>query len=209
MTSRPPRPVVTETVTGAPRPGRVIGATAAILFLATSVALASSGKLVDPDHKPIEGAQVCYMVGEDAEGLCVRSTADGSYQMPQRRSGRVRIVADGFLVRFVPATRQVEPIVMDRAATLRVQLKNTATGEAIAGEVFLVNPSGRRQGPLPVPTEGLTVGLLPPGKYRVLGKAEGFTQHRSLSTDLVGGKKSEVVAEMTPSPPPASADAGQ
>jgi hypothetical protein len=186
--------------------GTRICAAAAILFLATSVAPASTGKLVDPDRKPIEGARVCYMLGEEAEGLCVQTEADGAYQLPGNRSGRIRITADGFLTHFVPAKVQVEPIVMDRAATLRVLLKNTATGETIAGEVFLVNPAGRRHGPLPVSKAGLAVGKLPPGKYRVLGKIEGFVQHRSLSADLVGGETSEVVVEVVPSPPPGAVD---
>jgi len=204
-TSRRPRPVVTEFVMVGPR----ACAAAAILLLATTVASASSGKLVDPDRKPIKGARVCYMLGEQAEGLCVATDADGAYRLPENRSSRVRVSADGFLTRFVSATVRAEPIVMDRAGTLHLSFKNTAGGETIAGEVFLVNPSGRRHGPLPVSEAGLTVGMLPPGKYRVLAKVEGFTQNRSLSADLVGGEKTEVVVELVPSPPPGAADAAR
>jgi len=186
--------------------GLRVCAAAVSLLLTTTVAQASSGKLVDPDRKPIEGARVCYMLGEQAEGLCVQTKADGAYRLPENRSGRIRITVDGFLTRFVPATAQVEPIVIDRAGTLRVLLKNTASGETIAGEVFLVNPSGRRHGPLPVSRAGLTVGQLPPGKYRVLAKVEGFVQNRSLSADLVGGEKTEVVVEVLPSPPSSVTD---
>ena len=58
--------------------------------------------VIDPEGKPIEGARVCY-VSAGAEILCVETSAEGFFKLPQSDMDTVKIMASGFLHRAVAA----------------------------------------------------------------------------------------------------------
>jgi CheY-like chemotaxis protein len=85
--------------------------------------------------------------------------------------------------------------VLKQAASLRVRLVSADTGDTNDaldhGELFLIFPSGKRQGPFPVGSAGVIINRLAPGRYRLLGSVDGFVQHVAVSADLLGGEQTE------------------
>ena len=103
------------------------GRTSILVFAVAVVLLAASlgpvhaltGTVTDRDQKPIRGARACYWVVE-TEQLCVVTDDGGYFELADGPSSRIRIFADGYLPRILPAVEQNGPIVMTRSATLFV-----------------------------------------------------------------------------------------
>jgi len=168
----------------------------------TAPALASSGRVVDPDGKPIPGARACLMIGEgaDTEGLCDITDPMGAYKLPlAERTPVIRIVADGFLPTKVAAVDQEAPIVLDRAATLRVRVLDAVTGHPIPkSQVTLVFANGGKQGPLPANRGGVRAKSLPPGDVIPSAKAKGYRETTGAAVTLVASRETEVELKLEP-----------
>ena len=170
------------------------------LFASALPAAMLTGTVVDAEDKPIKAARVCYMVG-GAELLCAETDENGLFELQQSQFDRIRIAAPGYLPRVVAAVNQAVPIALDDAAALQIRLKNGSTGEfLVGGEVFLIFPSGRRKGPFPH-ERSLLIRTLPPGKYRLLAKLEGYTQRKSQAVTLEARKQRAVEIALSPDEP--------
>jgi len=163
---------------------------------------AVSGRVVDPEGKPVVAARACLMVGQSwsAEGLCDETRAEGSYRLPTPRvPSLVRIVADGFLPSTVTADERAEPVVLRRAASLLVRVLDAKTGQPIPkSEVHLVYPDGEDKGPLPANRAGVLVKALPPGEALVSAKAAGYAERKGDTITLEAGRKTEVELKLEP-----------
>jgi len=159
-------------------------ALATLLSALATPLLALSGTVQDPDGKPLQGASVCYLLG-DEESLCVETDERGFFDLMDSAVDRIRIAAVGFLPQTVAAVQQEAPIKLERAGALWVRLLDDTSGEAIPeGEVFLLLPSGRRQGPFPTNAKGVQIATLPLGTYRVIARATDYVQRRSVEVKL-------------------------
>lgn len=166
------------------------------LGLLGSPALGATGHVVDPDGKPVPGARACLMVA-GSEGLCSVTDASGYYGLPDSSVPWVRIVAKGFLPKQVSAVDQESPIALERAATLRVRVADAATGAALAkGQVFILYPSGKKIGPLPINAMGVQISSLEPGEIVVQASSPGHSEGRSETVRLHGGEEREVVIKL-------------
>jgi hypothetical protein len=165
-------------------------------------ASAVSGRVVDPEGKPVAGARACIMVGEawSAEGLCDETKAEGGYRLPTPRTpSLLRIVADGFLPSTVTADDRTEPIVLRRAASLLVRVLDAKTGQPIPkSEVHLVYANGEDKGPLPANRAGVLVNALPPGEAVLSAKAAGYAGGKGDTITLEAGRKTEVELKLEP-----------
>jgi hypothetical protein len=168
-----------------------------ILLLAVMPATALSGKVVTETQQPFPGATVCYMI-PGGRGICVETDDAGDFTLPDSITDEIMVTAEGH----IPITLQTitvrEPIVLKQAASLRVRLVSADTGDTgdtndalDHGELFLIFPSGKRQGPFPVGSAGVIINRLAPGRYRLLGSVDGFVQHVAVSADLLGGEQTE------------------
>ena len=174
----------------------------ACVVLATSPALAVTGTIVGPDKKPIVGAQVCQLVAEGTDGLCVATDMHGRFTLPATEIRNVQITADGYLPHLLAKDPKGGQVVMAEAGALWVRLVNAADEPIGSGEVFLIFPSGKRQGPFPVNDQGVRIRTLPLGRYRVLASAQDLVQERSLAVDVAAGKETEAAVRMVAPPTP-------
>lgn len=170
---------------------------ALFLLASASPAGALAGTVVDTRKQPIAGAQVCYLLAGE-EKHCVGTDETGAFELPPSQIDTLRVIAEGYLPRVLPAVEQRSPIVLDRAPTLSVRLVDAANGEPIErGQLFVVYPSGVRKGPFPVNRAGVRVRrVLDPGPVRLLAEAEGFAQPAPEPATLVGGEEIEVVLRL-------------
>lgn len=167
---------------------------ASVFAGSVSVAAAASGVVVDPEGRPIAGARACILVGGEFEGVCVETDANGAYKLMETTLPAVRVSAKGYLPVKVAAVDQAAPIVLRRAASLRVRLRDAGTGESIAaGEVVVTYSTGARRGPVPANAAGVRLHTLEPGEVVVTGRAEGYREGRAAPAVLEGGKETEVV----------------
>ncbi len=145
-----------------------------VLVASTGSFWAVSGFLVDPAGEPIEGAKICYLLG-DTEGLCTTTDERGFYTLVDAPIDTVRITADGYLSRLVAAVTQEGPIRLEHAASLLIKLVDADSGEAInGGEITLTYSSGHRQGPFPSNLKGVSISGIKPGRVLIGGNAEGY-----------------------------------
>lgn len=158
----------------------------------------ATGRVVDALGHPIVGATACLVIA-GAPGLCDETAADGSYALPAGDVPGVRIVARGYMPRTVGAVAQESPIVLERAASVRVRIVNRADGSAVGeGEVDLVYSTGRTLGPFPINLAGVSLPTVPAGDARVVARCAGFDKSSSDTTSLVAGKESIVEIRVDP-----------
>lgn len=173
-----------------------------VLAGVVSLAGAASGVVLDPEGRPIPGARACILVGGEAEGLCVETDEHGLYRLMPTRLPTVRISAPGFLPVKVAAVDQAAPIVLRRAASLWVKLRDAETGEPIPkGEVYVTYSTGARRGPVPANAAGVRLHTLEPGEVVVTAKAEGYREGRTGPARLEGGRETELVVPLERSEP--------
>jgi hypothetical protein len=181
---------------------RNIAALVTMTGLLAVPASAASGHVVDPQGKPIAGARACLMIGDgnNTEGLCDVTDANGTFTLPQiEHSNVMRIVANGFLPVKLAAVDQEAPIVLDRAATMHIRILDAATGEPIPhSEVTLVFASGEQKGPLPGNRGGIRAKALPPGEVIPSAKAKGYRDTTGAAVTLVAGRETEVALKLPP-----------
>jgi len=162
-----------------------------MLLLAVMPAMALSGKVVSETQEPFPGATVCYMV-PGSRGICVETDDAGDFTLPDSITDEIMVTAEGHIPITLQAITVREPIVLKQAASLRVRLVSLDTDDTLdQGELWLIFPSGKRQGPFPVGLAGVLINRLAPGRYRLLGSVDGFVQHVAVSVDLIGGELAE------------------
>jgi hypothetical protein len=151
-----------------------------------------SGRVVDEAGAPVTGAAACLVVA-GAEVLCDATDVEGRYALPASEAVSVRIAASGYMPINVAAVSQASPVVLERAASLKVRVVDAVTGEGLAAsEVTLVYSGGRQFGPFPANQAGLSLPTLPPGEVRAVGRAEGYAETTGETVTLVRGRKTEL-----------------
>ncbi len=167
----------------------LLGALTAAAVSLPVLAAGISGTVVDKQGKPIRGARVCYAKAGES-GLCSETDADGYFALPSSRLAGLTVKAKGYMVRTVSAANQLSAITLEPAGSLLVRLRD-GDGEPLEGELFLIEPSGRRNGPFPANRNGVHIKTLPPGYYRLIARVEGFAQERSVAATLEPLKETE------------------
>ncbi len=137
-------------------------------------AAAITGQVVDERGRPLEGAKACLLVAE-VEGLCAQTDEAGAFVLPESRVPKMRIRMDGYVPVTLPAVTQTRAIVLERAAVLRVVLREKGSGRALAGgQVYVSYTTGRQLGPFPANENGVRVRSLPRGEAVVRAEAAGY-----------------------------------
>ena len=157
---------------------------------------AATGRVVDPDGKPIPGAEACS--GEKPAMECVKTDAEGFYRIenPSRRSLFIR--AKGYVGVEAEAAEHVAPIALQRAAILTVRVVNAKGGMPIpSGRVLLNYTSGQNIGSsAPFNRNGLRVTTLIPGEILVRTEADGYEPGGPEVVHLEGGVEKRVTIAM-------------
>lgn len=178
---------------------RVISMVVLTVTFALPVLAGAKGTVVGPNKKPVHGATVCYMLSEDAHGICAETDEKGFFELPASHMTQLRIQASGLQTRFVKAVEQTGMIEMKLAAAVWVRVRDSRTGRTVENsEVYLIFPDGRREGPLPANDKGLKIRTLMPGRYGIVAKSDGFTQTEAVFVDLVGGDDKWIDVTMKP-----------
>ena len=171
----------------------------ALLLMATA-----TGRVVDPEGKPIPGAEACC--GEKLTMECVTTDAEGFYRIekPSRRSVFIR--AKGFVGVEAEAAEHVAPIALERAATLTVRVIDASGGAPVrSGRLLLNYTSGKNIGSsAPFNQSGVRITTLVPGEVLVRTEADGYEPGGPEVVRLEGGVEKRVTIAMR-----RSRDAGQ
>ncbi len=174
----------------------------ALLVGVTAVfpAAAASGTVVDSDGNPVAGARACLWAEADT-GFCVETDAHGYYRLPTTSVESVRITADGFLSQFVAAVHQSSPVVLRKAASLRVYVVDAADGSPLSGgTVAITYFSGRTIDGLPFNRAGVRVSTLEPGSALVRASLPGYHDSGGVSVTLTAGERTDVTLRLRRGP---------
>jgi len=159
-------------------------------------ALAVSGRVLNEDGQPIEGANVCAARGTTAPE-CVKTDGTGFYRLPDAVLTTVGVAADGYLPAKLAAVDQEAPVVLKRAASLLVRVRDAETGEALSGGIVrVVFVSGRQLDKFPFNRAGVVVGNLAPGDAMVHATLDGWTEADPPRVTLEAGKQAEAVVRL-------------
>ena len=148
---------------------------------------AASGQVVDPEGKPIQGAEACTGAKETLQ--CVKTDAHGFFRIEEPSRPKVFIRASGFVPSQVEAAEQVAPIKLSRAATLTVKAVDSVTGQPVAsGRVILTYTSGQGIGTsAPFNKSGVRITTLVPGEVLARAESEGYDPGGPEAIHLEGG----------------------
>jgi len=164
-----------------------------LAWCATSAAFASSGTVIDPQGRLLEGVRVCYVAGE-VEQLCVTTEEDGAWKLPNSGIDTVRLSLAGFLPKKISSLPRAEAVILSPAATLVIKFEGPNGKPLAGGEAEIVRPSGLQVGPFPVSREaGTRIRSLEPGPVVILGRSDGFDPASSTQTELVAGEETTIV----------------
>lgn len=178
-------------IRGLPPTALLASLTAALLGSLPAHA-ALTGKVVDPEDNPLEGVEVCLTLAGEVRGLCTETAEDGHYVLPSTEAARLTFEKSGFLPRKLLAVDQPAPVVLSRAATLRVRLVDFQSGEPVPeADFYLQYSTGEMVGPLPANAAGLVVRLHP-GQAVPRAEAEGFAPAAGEALTLVAGEQTEI-----------------
>jgi hypothetical protein len=163
----------------------------ALLLLATA-----TGRVVDPEGRPIPGAEACC--GEKLTMECVRTDAEGFYRIndPQRKTLFIR--AKGYVGVEAEAAEHVAPIALARAAILTVRVIDAGNGQPIpSGRLLLNYTSGKNIGSsAPFNRHGVRITTLVPGEVLARTEAEGYIPGGPEVVLLEGGAERKVTIAM-------------
>jgi len=169
-----------------------------VLGISIVPSLALEGSVADDAGDPLAKARVCYLIA-GVEELCVETDAAGLFELPDTDADSIQVFKSGFLPRVVPAAAHAGPIVVERAASLLVTLKDAVSGQPLpAAELSVVYLSGRSKGPFFANAAGVRVKTLWPGEARILAFAEGYRQDDPPEIELIAGKEAKVVLKLIP-----------
>ncbi len=177
---------------------RTVPASIVVAMLSGATLAAATGKIVDPDGVPIAGAQICEQV-EGAPDRCVSADANGVYNIENPLRASLLVRTSGFVARVIDAAPLSQPVMLQRAAVLRVNVVDGADGRPLAkGKVMIDSPSGRRIGDfVPFNKAGVRISTLDPGIVFVRAEADGYQPGGPVPVELVGGAERAVKVPMT------------
>jgi hypothetical protein len=180
-----------------------VSALAVAFLLAGPGFAAAEGRVVAPDGTPISGAYVCETVEGSGE-RCVPTDAGGVYRMDKTHRAALLVRARGYVPTTVDAAPLATPVVLQRAATLRVSVVDAQSGKPLAsGKVMIDAPSGQRIGDfVPFNAAGVRISTLTPGPVFVRVTSPGYQPGGPLPVDLVGGSERSLTVPMTKSSGP-------
>lgn len=162
---------------------------------AAAPALAFSGTVVDEQGRAIEGATACIL----ADGkplICDETDASGYYTLLDTRLTTLRIRKTGYVPAMLAPVTQEAPIVLRRAAALRVRVVDAATGAPVGGGRVVVSyPSGRVLDDFPFNASGVHIATIEPGPVRIRADVRGF-RGDAVDVALEAGHEAAVVLEV-------------
>ncbi len=166
-------------------------------------AMAHQGFVLDADGQPIVGATVCSLVpSTDTEGFCAQTGEKGKYALPGNSMVRIRVSAEGYYPRTIPAEDRLKPVVLQRAATILVHVSDSSGTPIADASVYVLTPDGRQRGRGYTNAAGVRLGPLPAGEMMIKVTADGFLTGKSQVVRLVAGEESIIEVRLKP-------DAGQ
>ncbi|MDH3628112.1 MAG: carboxypeptidase-like regulatory domain-containing protein [Acidobacteriota bacterium] len=173
----------------------------AILFFVVATTLPAMaeyrGHVYDENDQPLPEASVCYLVPGGIDGICAMTDERGLWGLPDSELKEIRIKKRGYLPQVLSAVARDKPVKLFPSATLKVRVRDAATGEGLDGStVNLLFASGRRHGPFFPNDKGLTVRTLRPGIVRVMVSADGYALPEPREIDLVAAEETEVIVEL-------------
>lgn len=153
-------------------------------------ASAISGWIHDESGNPVERASACLMAA-GAEILCFETAEDGYWTLPDSdTTEHLLFTADGFLPVRYPAVQRDDPIVLERASSFFIRLLDRDSGSALeAGEISVLDSSGRSHGPFPVNRNGLRMKRFAAGTYRVRAAAPEHEARKGVPLYLRKGEE--------------------
>jgi hypothetical protein len=164
---------------------------------------AAEGRVVAPGGSPIPGAQVCESV-EGTPERCVQTDAEGLYRMEKTSRQALLVRARGYVPTTVDAAPLAAPVVLQRAAVLRVSVVDAKTGKPLPkGKVMIDAPSGQRIGDfVPFNAAGVRISTLAPGTVFVRATSPGYQPGGPLPVELVSGSERSLTVSMLKSSGP-------
>jgi len=175
-----------------------------VLFLVAAAAVSGtvlagpSGVVVNSRFFPLPGARACLVEG-DQTGPCILTDGGGEYYLPDSGMTRVRITLAGYLPVEVPAVDQVNPVMMEQAAVLMLNVVHETTRESLSvGEFWITGTGGDRIGPFPVSAAGTLIKSLRPGQIAIRVEAAGFSQEKPVWAELYAGSETRVEVPLVP-----------
>lgn len=176
---------------------RIWTAPCALLVAATPLFAAASGKVVNTDGKPIPEAEVCTIV-KGATGTCNKVDALGFYHVAKPPSLSLFVRASGYQPLKIAAIEQSAPIVLERAAILRVEVLDAATRRPVPkGKVILNYASGEQIGAAaPFNSKGVRITTLAPGEILIRAEADGYENGGPEAVTAIAGKETGIAISM-------------
>lgn len=181
--------------------GKALVLSMLVSILATGLARGATGTVVDPDGRPIAGAEVCLWTPVENTGFCGKTDARGYYRLLDSSAPAVRIVASGYLPETVAAVPQESPVVLRRGAALRVQVVDARDGTPVAeGKIRIVYLSGKELPRFPFNAAGMRLATVEPGSAVITAEAEGYVAADPIPITLVAGRETESVVRLRRAP---------
>jgi len=167
-----------------------------IPVLALVLLAAAAGQVVDPEGKPIQGAEACS--GEKLTLECVKTDAHGFYRIEKPSRPKVFIRASGFIPAQADAVEDATPVRLARAATLTVRVVDSVTGQPVAsGRILLNYTSGQGIGTAaPFNKNGVRITTLVPGEVLARAESEGYDPGGPEAVHLEGGVEKKLTIGM-------------
>ena len=149
----------------------------------------ATGQVVDPEGKPIQGAEACTGAKEAME--CAKTDAHGFYRLENPSRPKVFIRASGFVPVQADAVEESTPIKLARAATLTVRVVDSVTGQPVtSGRIILNYTSGQGIGTsAPFNKSGVKITTLVPGEVLARAESEGYDPGGPEAVHLEGGEE--------------------
>ena len=161
---------------------------------------AATGRVLDPDGKPVPGAEVCEFL--EGGPHCVKVDARGDYRMENPTRTWLLVRASGYVGMLLQPVPIDVPVKLERAASLLVTVIDAGTLQPIPeGRVILDSPTGRRIGDyVPFNKSGVRISTLDPGVVFVRTEAAGYKPAGPVPVTLVSGAEGSVKISMTKTP---------
>jgi len=168
-----------------------------LLLATTTLFAAASGRVVDPFGKPITAAEVCTIT-KVVTGDCRKVNELGYYHVDNPPSLSLFVRASGYQPQKIAAVAQSAPVVLEQAATLRVEVLDAASRQPVAkGTVILNYASGQQIGTsVPFNSKGVRITTLAPGEVLIRAEAPGYEGGGPEAVTAIAGKETGIAISM-------------
>jgi hypothetical protein len=162
---------------------------------------AATGRILTTEGAPIAGAEVCEFTKDDATPYCVSVDTNGAYRIEKPKRLVLVARAKGFVPITIEAVPLAAPVVLARAATLKVSVVDAKSGVPLsAGKVTINRPNGHRIGEfVRFNKAGVRISSLTPGPVFVQAEADGYAPGGPVTIELVSGEERAVTVRMSKS----------